>query len=344
MKRLIVNKMLFLLLLCISVQLWGQAPEGYYDAAKGQKDKALLIALHNIIDGHTNVGYDGLWTVYKKSDVRADGTVWDMYSTSKFIPGQKQCGNYKNVGDCYNREHSFPKSWFSEGSPMKSDAFHIYPTDGKVNGQRSNFAYGETKTGTTLPSHNGVDALGKLGTCSFPGYSGKVFEPVDEYKGDFARTYFYMVTCYEQNVSSWKCDMLNGTSYPAFSTWAMNMLLEWSRKDPVSQKEIDRNNAVYKIQKNRNPFIDLKGIEEYIWGNKKDEIYSPTGIFNGIKVSNFSVSAVDGKIRVTTDKENLVRIYDVVGRLIKQTIVDAGDTEFSLPSGMYIVNGHKVAL
>ena len=99
MKRLIVNKMLFLLLLCISVQLWGQAPEGYYDAAKGQKDKALLIALHNIIDGHTNVGYDGLWTVYKKSDVRADGTVWDMYSTSKFIPGQKQCGNYKNVGD-----------------------------------------------------------------------------------------------------------------------------------------------------------------------------------------------------------------------------------------------------
>ena len=86
MKRLIVNKMLFLLLLCISVQLWGQAPEGYYDAAKGQKDKALLIALHNIIDGHTNVGYDGLWTVYKKSDVRADGTVWDMYSTSKFIP------------------------------------------------------------------------------------------------------------------------------------------------------------------------------------------------------------------------------------------------------------------
>ncbi len=318
MKRLIVNKMLFLLLLCISVQLWGQAPEGYYDAAKGQKDKALLIALHNIIDGHTNVGYDGLWTVYKKSDVRADGTVWDMYSTSKFIPGQKQCGNYKNVGDCYNREHSFPKSWFSEGSPMKSDAFHIYPTDGKVNGQRSNFAYGETKTGTTLPSHNGVDALGKLGTCSFPGYSGKVFEPVDEYKGDFARTYFYMAARYQDKIKSWGGDMTAGNDYPCYKTWAVNLLLKWHRQDPVSQKEIDRNNAVYEFQHNRNPFIDYPELAEYIWGDQQNTGWTPGGFVKPVITAPLDDSTID--MGVTAIGKPLSKTIEVKGQGISENL------------------------
>lgn len=325
-------------LCCIYLIVWAQVPDGYYDGADGKGGSALKTALSGIIRNHTERSYSNLWTDFEKTDKTSEGFVWDMYSSKKYVFGEDQ--NHGQSSDSYNREHSFPKSWFNDAKPMYTDLFHLYPTDVQVNSQRGNYPFGETDNGKKAI----VEARGVLGKSSYPGYLGTVFEPDDEYKGDFARTYFYMVTCYEQNVSSWKCDMLNGTSYPAFSTWAMNMLLEWSRKDPVSQKEIDRNNAVYKIQKNRNPFIDLKGIEEYIWGNKKDEIYSPTGIFNGIKVSNFSVSAVDGKIRVTTDKENLVRIYDVVGRLIKQTIVDTGDTEFSLPSGMYIVNGHKVAL
>ena len=75
---------------------------------------------------------------------------------------------------------------------MYSEAFHIYPTDGKVNGQRSNFPYGECAKGTTLPSNGSVKALGRLGDCTFHGYSGTVFEPDDQYKGDFARSYFYM--------------------------------------------------------------------------------------------------------------------------------------------------------
>lgn len=139
---------------------------------------------------------------------------------------------------------------------MVSDAFHIYPTDGKVNGQRSNFPYGECANGTTLPSCNGVDALGKLGKSTFPGYSGTVFEPVDEYKGDFARSYFYMAACYNDKIASWSSPMLAGNSYPCYTTWAVNLLLKWNEQDPVSQKEIDRNNAVYKHQNNRNPFID----------------------------------------------------------------------------------------
>ncbi len=135
---------------------------------------------------------------------------------------------------------------------MYSDAFHIYPTDGKVNGQRSNFPYGECANGTYVATHNGIRALGKLGSCTFPGYSGKVFEPDDEYKGDFARSYFYMAACYNDRISTWSSPMLSGNNYPAFTTWAVNLLLKWHRQDPVSEKEIKRNDAVYARQKNRN--------------------------------------------------------------------------------------------
>ena len=197
------------------------------------------------------------------------------------------------MGDCVNREHSFPKSWFKEGQPMVSDAFHVYPTDGKVNGQRSNFPYGECANGTTLPSSNGVDALGKLGKSSFPGYSGTVFEPVDEYKGDFARSYFYMAACYNDKIASWSSPMLAGNSYPCYTTWAVNLLLKWNEQDPVSQKEIDRNNAVYKHQNNRNPFIDHPELAEYIWGDKQNIGWTPGGVVDPKITSPYNGSTVD---------------------------------------------------
>ncbi len=266
-------------LACTST-MTAQAPSGYYDSATGKNGQSLLSALESIVGPHTNVGYNALWNLYKTSDVTADGYIWDMYSTAKFTPGKNQCGSYSNIGDCYNREHSMPKSWFSDAAPMVSDAFHIVPTDGKVNGQRSNFPYGECASGTTLPANGSSRALGKLGTCTFPGYTGTVFEPDDQYKGDFARNYFYMAAAYNSRIGSWKSDMLAGNSYPAFTQWAINLLLKWSRQDPVSQKEIDRNNAVYAAQHNRNPFIDHPELAEYIWGNKTDTGWSPDGEVN----------------------------------------------------------------
>lgn len=126
-------------------------PDGYYDAARGKSKGALLAALESCISDHTTIGYSaGLEDLYKTSDTRADGSLWDMYSTSSYSIGNA-CGNYKNVGDCWNREHSMPKSWFNKATPMYSDAFHVYPTDGKVNGQRGNLPYGECANGTTCP-------------------------------------------------------------------------------------------------------------------------------------------------------------------------------------------------
>ena len=238
----------------------------YYKSANGTKGKALKTALSKIIDTKTVISYDGLLNCYKSTDRRADGKVWDMYScTTNFSFGDYN-SQYKGEGDSYNREHSMPQSWFKKASPMKSDLMHVVPTDGYVNNRRSNYPFGETN----YPTYQSNQGFSKVGPCSLPGYSGTVFEPNDEYKGDFARIYFYMATRYESRIASWSSDMLAGNSYPAFKPWVVEMLLRWAKEDPVSQKEIDRNNAVYGYQHNRNPYVDYPGLEQYVWGDKQD--------------------------------------------------------------------------
>ena len=252
-------------------------PTNYYKSCEGKTGEALLQSLCSVISGHTQVSYKGLWDMYYDTDVKANGKIWDMYSNVEFTPGTDQCGTYSYVGDCYNREHSFPKSWFSDASPMYTEAFHIYPTDGRVNGQRSNYPFGECANGERL-SHNNYVGAGKLGACTFEGYSGTVFEPDDVYKGDFARSYLYMAARYYNEINTWDSDMLAGNHYPAFSSWAVNLLMKWTRLDPVSEKEINRNDIIYAdYQHNRNPFIDYPELAEYIWGNKVGTAWYPGG-------------------------------------------------------------------
>jgi endonuclease I len=262
------SRILLLLVFPIfTAPLYAQPPADYYNAASGLSGAALKTALYNIISNHTVISYSDLWTAYQTTDVRQDGKVWDMYSNCNFTFVSNQCGNYVLECDCYNREHSLPQSWFNEQSPMVSDIFHVVPTDGKVNGYRSNFPFGEVAN-PTVTTGNGS----KLGPCSFPGYTGTVFEPIDEYKGDFARIYFYMATRYENVISGWCSNsteadvVLQGNSFPVFEDWFLNLLAEWHENDPVSQKETDRNNAVYGIQHNRNPFVDNPGYVYEIWG------------------------------------------------------------------------------
>ncbi|MCI9117718.1 MAG: hypothetical protein HFJ83_03470 [Muribaculaceae bacterium] len=269
----------------LAATAYAAEPSGYYDSCKGKGGKSLLTALHDKIGSHTNVGYDGLWNVYKTSDVHADGSLWDMYSTKNWGKNFKKCGNYSGVGSCVNREHSLPKSWWGGGSQTQySDAYHLYPTDGQVNGQRSNYPFGECANGTTLKG-NGCVGLGRLGTSTFPGYRGTVFEPDDEYKGDFARTYFYMAACYNDKISSWTSGeggkVMAGNNYPVFKTWVVELLMKWHRQDPVSEKETDRNDAVYAHQRNRNPFIDHPELADYIWGDKKDQSWNGEAVADG---------------------------------------------------------------
>ncbi|MBQ5387547.1 MAG: endonuclease [Paludibacteraceae bacterium] len=258
--------------LLTSVTMYAAIPSGYYTAANNKKSTALLSALHGCIDGHTTLSYSSLKNYYDDTDLTADGYIWDMYSTCKFTINDDG-SSQSRICDVWNKEHSVPQSWFGESSPMKSDLFHVYPTDARVNNFRGNLPYGETSSRSYID--NNSKALGYIGSSNFSGYSGKVFEPVDQYKGDFARTYFYMVARYLDKSfnksENGKVVFTYSNSTTGLTTYAVNLFLKWHRQDPVSQKEIDRNNAVYKHQKNRNPFIDYPYLAEYIWGEKKNE-------------------------------------------------------------------------
>ena len=240
-----LRKSLFAIALFSFVGAFAQGPNNsgtYYSAADGKKGMALKTALSKIIGNPDVVSYDGLISAYQKTDRRDDGKVWDMYSCTTNYNFSDNTGNYKKEGDMYNREHSFPKSWFGgKVKPMYCDIVHVVPCDGYVNNRRGNDPFGETD-GDVYKSNKNFSKYGKSKT---PGYTGNVFEPNDIYKGDFARIYLYMATCYESKISGWSSPMLAGNSYPAYKEWALNLLLKWAEQDPVSEKEVNRNTAAY---------------------------------------------------------------------------------------------------
>ena len=284
MKHVYTSFLTFTLLTLTATSVYAQGPNEsgtYYAAADGKKGADLKTALCGIIYNRTERGsaddvYKMLWNDFKTTDVRSDGKVWDMYSNiTNFTFGTDQdSGNHSYEGKAYNREHSFPKSWFGgKVMPMYADLFHLYPTDGKVNENRGDLPFGETNGS----NKNSANDFSKIGVCTYPGYTGTVFEPNDIYKGDFARTYFYMVTCYEEKLPDWvnKGNANITINSSGLVTWQLEMLMKWSKNDPVSaDKETPRNIAVYGIQGNRNPFIDYPGLEEYIWGSLTDAAFS----------------------------------------------------------------------
>ena len=258
---------LIILLVLQSIIVTAQIPTGYYNNANNLTGTALRQALHDIIDNHTVKSYASLYTHFATTDIKSNGLIWDIYSDN---PGgtppytyttAQTCSNtpgYEN--GCFNREHSWPQSWFGgiQSSPMYSDLFHVYPTDSYVNTRRSNNPYGEVSS-PTWTSQNGS----KLGPCSYPGFTGTAFEPLDEFKGDLARTYFYVCTRYYNEDTGWITNSL--MSGANLLSWSLTMMKDWSLQDPVSAKEIARNNAIYALQGNRNPFIDHPEYACLIW-------------------------------------------------------------------------------
>lgn len=317
-------------------------PEGYYAPAEGLTGTELKQALHDLIDDHSVATYAALWDQFFYTDRRSDGTIWDMYSDNPegeppyvYEFGTDQCGNYSGEGDCYNREHSFPKSWFGgEVEPMYTDLFHIYPTDGYVNNRRGNLPYGET----TSPSWTSLNGS-RVGSCSVSGYSGNVFEPIDAYKGDLARTYFYMAVRYFGEDGSWPgSDMTDGAE---LLPWALDMLLDWHQCDPVSEKETARNDAVYEIQGNRNPFIDRPEWAEAVW-----DVSGGTGPATNVAGKIFlypnpTAGEVSFFIPLQEKHTGMLRIYRLTGILLHEEKIPAWgsqrcDLSF-LPPGVYVV-------
>jgi len=333
-----MKKIFSFLFISLSLYAVAQAPSGYYNAAIGKSNSALKTSLSGIVRTHTERTYTNLWSDFQTTDKRADGKVWDMYSKCTFTFGTNQDSGSGGSAECqyYNREHSFPKSWFNSVTPMYTDLFHLYPTDKYVNNQRGNFSFGETTTPTYIYGNGS-----KLGNSTFEGYTGTIFEPVDEYKGDFARTYFYMVTAYDDIVAGWVSDQLAGNSYPALSTWSVALFLKWNSQDSISSKEINRNNAVYGIQKNRNPFIDHPELAEYIWGSHKGEAWSlPTGV-DEVKIA-FSISPNPVRDELTiesTETDLSYNIFNLNGQVLLEGQLNTGRTISvnQLDKGMYLL-------
>lgn len=338
MKRLL----LFLLLTWVApgLTLLAQPPAGYYQNAGELTGQELQQALHSIIDEHKILTYSELWDAFKTTDARDDGTVWDIYSD---IPGKTppyvyhfsvdQCGNYAREGDCYNREHSFPKSWFGDAEPMYTDLFHIYATDGWVNNKRGNLPYGETMA-PRWSSLNGSH----LGPSSVQGYAGDVFEPVDEYKGDLARTYFYMATRYYGEGSAWPgSDMVMGSQ---LKPWALAMLLKWHENDPVSIKETSRNNAIYALQKNRNPFIDHPRYALLIWDLANDSPLSGNPAARLTLWPNPAASSLNLRIQGNPSLPQTVIITDMAGSEVFRSLSREEELKIDLnhfSPGVYVV-------
>ena len=241
----------------------------YYESINLEySGEALADSLNSLISSthKKSLSYDELWTAYETTDsFPGTNKIWDTYSEYLFNKGTDQAGSYKKEGDVYNREHTVPQSWFSEAMPMKGDCFHVLATDGYVNNKRSSFVYGEVNK-VSYTSENGS----KLGTSSHSAYSGTVFEPIDEYKGDIARGCMYMAIRYKDKLSGWtkgESQKIFKGSYPYLTAYAIDVFTKWSHMDPVSDKETIRNDAIFALQGNRNPFIDHPEWVDVIWNN-----------------------------------------------------------------------------
>ena len=340
-------------------------PANYYSNAEGLGCASLKTALFNIISANNkSLLYADVLTAHprtdkKRNDANTADVVWDMYSDNPTGPDPytfnfetDRCGSttLNNEGYCFNREHIFPQSWFNDELPMKSDINHVFPTDNQVNAMKASFPVGDVSNPTKI-SLNGS----KVGTGNNFGYTSTVFEPINEYKGDIARAILYMAVRYETQIAGWRTNtgadnVLNGTSYQAFDDWHIKLLYKWHVQDPVSDKERKRNDSVFVIQGNRNPFIDRPEWVYQIWScTGQIPNTSVTTMLTNKPSANLSIypNPVTGDfIQVKWDLQNESKlnyeILDLVGRKHRNGILinNQGDSQINLndlPNGNYII-------
>lgn len=349
-----------LITLLVSVAVFAQIPAGYYNNATGT-GYTLKTQLYNIIKNHDNQGYAGLYTTFALSDkdfyFENNGTLLDMYSENpsatdayeyQYGSAQQDDGSGgTSEGQKFNREHIVPQSYFGSELPMYADAHFIVPADKYINGERGNFPFGKVNT-ASLTTTNGSKKGSNLNSGYSAGFTGVVFEPIDEFKGDIARMILYFATRYEPqlpafytsaNVSGTQSKaMFDGTANKAFSQTFLNILMAWHTADPVSQRERDRNNAIYSRQDNRNPYIDHPEYVNSIWSSTASNdnfaalydviVYPNPAIDN--KISIYSPIAIESIQIITINGQVIQRIENPV---LNNNIVSVNN----LPQGFYLI-------
>ncbi len=344
-------------------------PAGYYDTAIGT-GYTLKTQLFNIIDNNTNSGsnasYGDLWTLYTQTAMRDnyyenDGSLLDLYSENptgsdpyNFATSGQQCsGSTPSAeGGCYNREHIIPQNVFSSNYPMYSDAHFVLPSDNRVNAWRDVYPFGLVNTASIQCSNSSNDNTpcytrngSRLGpntnTGYATGYTGVVFEPIDAFKGDVARSILYFVTRYQDQIPTWTYSMFNGTTDQSLTDTFLKIMIQWHQIDPPSQYEIDKNNAIYVHQGNRNPYIDRPEYVCQIWSTVC------AALSNGevlLAETDFNIypNPSNGTFRIDYDTTigNIdVEIYSTLGQKVfeKQNIDNHIITTNGLQSGVYLL-------
>ena len=361
MKKITTLLSLFIVTIC-----FGQIPAGYYNTATGTGYALKTQLKTRITTGHVDQGYGQLWTLYTQSAFRDNyyennGSLLDMYSENptgadayEYTSTSNQCGNYNSEGDCYNREHLVPLSYFDnfQVDPMKNDPFHVVPSDGKVNGDRNNLPFGDVASGTYLSSNG--SKRGPNTVNAFSSYSSTVFEPIDEFKGDVARAYFYFATRYEDFMDNFytaansaTCEaknMFDGTTNKVFSDNFILLLIKWHIEDPVSAKEIAQNNAIYLYQGNRNPYIDHPEYVCNIWTTQCATVnaLSNESFASLDNVTVFPNPSNENKINIQSSVEiKDIQLFSINGQLIKEVKNPEFSNNFytldNLPQGFYFL-------
>ncbi|MFY0482925.1 endonuclease [Flavobacterium sp. PLA-1-15] len=336
------NYSLFLLL--FTMIGFAQAPANYYNNATGT-GYALKTQLKTIItNGHNDQGYNSLWNLYTHTSFRDnyyenDGSLLDLYSENptstdpyNYTSTSDQCGQYSGEGDCYNREHLVPQSYFDEYqiNPMKNDPFHVFPSDGKVNGDRNNLGFGIVGN-ANYTSQNG-SKRGPMASTPYSNFTGVVFEPIDEFKGDVARAYFYFATRYENLMGNFynaansnTCqakNMFDGSNNKVFSDDFILILIKWHKQDPVSASEIAKNNRIYTYQGNRNPYIDNPDYVCNIWSTQcatVEALLETTEFDYFASVKVFPNPTTTNRINIQSETVlDEIQLINVSGQIIQQ--------------------------
>ena len=352
-----MKKLYVLTTLLITITMSAQVPAGYYNTATGS-GYTLKTQLRKIIDDNNDGisgerlaqdnGYSGLYVTFVSSDkdfyFENNGTLLDMYSERpngtdlyEFTYGVNQDNGTGGTaeGEKYNREHIVPQSVFDGADPMKNDAHFVVPTDKYMNAQRGNLPFGRVQSANFTGS-NGTKRGNNNNSGYSAGYTDTVYEPIDEFKGDIARMYFYFVTRYEISLNGWSYEMFDGSTNKAFNQTFLNILYQWHIQDPVSQREIDRNNAIYSAQNNRNPFIDNPNYVVNVW----QSTLSVSDFEQQNAISVYPNPIDDNTLYIESNKALQVEIYNVLGKKIIATRIDAIQNKVNvgfLYSGIYLL-------
>ncbi|WP_155941850.1 endonuclease I family protein [Prevotella sp. AGR2160] len=251
----------------------------YAFSLKGLKGAELKTAMRSLLAPKTVLSYGsteqgtwwGFW--YTDRDTVTQECI-NRYSSKKFYFS----GHTGRAISGMNIEHSFPKSWWGgDKNNAYKDLYNLYPSDQDGNSAKANYPMAVV---TNVKSEDpGYD---KVGTGTVDGATKPCWEPGDQYKGDFARAYMYMAIAYSnltfsstglQTMSNSKDS--KGNVYPGMKQWATDLYRSWSQQDLVSDLERTRNNAVAKIEGNRNLLVDYPYLAEYVWGDSVNVAFNP---------------------------------------------------------------------